>query len=75
MWEWIAKLDDIPWLLGGDFNMVLNAQDKQGGNKVEWKGAERIHWERMVNKLRLLDPIAGKKGLHNSILYIWCNHQ
>lgn len=61
MWEWFAKLKDIPWLLGGDFNMVNNVQDKQGGNKVKWKGVERIHWERMVNKMRLTDPIAGRR--------------
>lgn len=75
MWEWISNLEDIPWVLGGDFNMVINPQDKQGGNKVEWKGTERIQWERMTNKLKLLDPLAGKKGEYKSIWYTWCNHQ
>lgn len=29
---------DIPWILGGDFNMIENQEDKHGGIEMDWKG-------------------------------------
>lgn len=43
LWKWFSSLPDIPWILGGDFNMVEHKDDKSGGITNEWKGGEKIH--------------------------------
>lgn len=43
LWNWLSSLEDIPWFIGGDFNMIEHSQDKRGGSKFEWKGVERLH--------------------------------
>lgn len=40
LWLWISSLPDIPWILGGDFNMVESQKDKSGGRPFNWKPAE-----------------------------------
>lgn len=27
LWKWLAELEDIPWIIRGDFNMIENLQD------------------------------------------------
>lgn len=57
----MGSLEDIPWIFGGDFNMVEHPQDKSRGNKFKWKPNEKFFWMRMVNKLRIWDLLAGNK--------------
>ncbi len=58
LWQWLSSLSNIPWILAGDFNMVQRSQDKAGGLKFEWKSNEQYFWNRMLNKLNLIDPLA-----------------
>lgn len=75
MWQWLHQLKDIPWIVGGDFNMVENPQDKLGGTKHEWKGNKRFYWSSLKNKLSLLDLLEGRKNEYNPICFTWCNYQ
>ena len=36
-WSWLSSLTDIPWIFGGDFNMLENQEDKMGGLPFSWK--------------------------------------
>lgn len=71
LWNWLTMLEDIPWIIGGDFNVVESPSDKKGGNKFEWKGMERLQWDRMINKLHLFYPISWRKDKLNTIWYTW----
>lgn len=75
LWQWLNSLPDIPWILASNFNMVENQIDKKGGANLEWKGRERIHWDRMKNLKNLFDQHDGLRHLHKSIWYTWCNFQ
>lgn len=46
LWKWLLDLPNIPWVVGGDFNMVENDEDKKGGLNLEWKSHEKLFWMR-----------------------------
>lgn len=48
LWLWLTSLPDIPWILGGDFNMIESQIDKSGGRPFSWKLAEIDHWNNMI---------------------------
>ena len=43
------------WIVGGDFNMLEDPQDRRGGSMTTIQDLELAHWERLVFKLRLVD--------------------
>lgn len=53
--------------------MVEHHQDKLGGLPFEWKPNEKFFWYKMLNKLRLVVPLASKRSEHKGIWYTWCN--
>lgn len=55
--------------------MVEHPQDKARGLKFEWKPNKKFVGFRWINKLRLPDPLPGKKAEHNDIWHTWCNFQ
>lgn len=55
--------------------MIEHQEDKLEGLKLEWKSREKINWTRMKEKIKLFDPIEGKKNYYGSIWYTWCNFQ
>lgn len=56
------------WCMGGDFNMLEDASDRQGGSSVTIQGEELASWERLCFGLWLLsdawhvDEIARASG-------------
>lgn len=48
LWKWMMELEDIAWVISGDFNMVERPKDKLGGSKFELKGEDCFFWNRMV---------------------------
>jgi hypothetical protein len=75
LWKWITDLPDIPWLFGGDFNMVESHLDKSGGNPFHWKDNERSFWNKLLSSKCLFDPIAGRKDVNPGLWHTWCNFQ
>lgn len=75
LWKWLASLSNIPWILGGDFNMVEHKDEKLGGVVIEWKGGEKPHWDKMKNMKRFFDALEGLKHVHKGIWFTWCNFQ
>lgn len=71
----MTTLPDIPWLVGGDFNMVESQQDKSRGNPFIWKDNEKIHWNKLINSKTLFDPLAGNKASNPGIWHTRCNFQ
>lgn len=54
----------------------LNGQeDKSGGNKFEWKSNDKRFWSKLKDKIKLFDPLKGRKQEHKTIWYTWCNIQ
>ncbi|KAK6779932.1 hypothetical protein RDI58_022116 [Solanum bulbocastanum] len=53
----------IPWLVIGDFNSVLNSEDRLGGNPVTW--AEVIDLQTCIDTCSLVDLA------HNGPRYTW----
>ena len=47
--------DVVKWIVGGDFNMLENPQDRRGGNMLTIQGQELANWEMLVFKLRISD--------------------
>lgn len=40
LWEYLEQLGcvvDVPWVVVGDVNQVLNSSDKSGGNQINWR--------------------------------------
>ncbi len=58
LWEKIRqalpRAVDI-WIMGGDFNMLEDPQDRRGGSMITIQGQELANWERLVLGLRLSD--------------------
>lgn len=75
LWDYLATLNDVPSILGGDFNMIEHQDEKSGGNPFEWKPSEKPHWDRLIQHKDLLDPLLGNKSNHGSVWYTWCNYQ
>lgn len=55
--------------------MVEHKDDKSGGIENEWKGGEKIHWDRMKSMKILIDPLEGLKHVNKGIWFAWCNFQ
>ena len=58
LWEEIYLAipeDEIKWIVGGDFNMLEDPQDRRGGSRLTIQGQELANWERLVFKLRISD--------------------
>ena len=56
MWSNLAKivqLENLPWLLLGDFNEVLYGEDKLGGRRVNLNRA--LEFKDCLNACNLLD--------------------
>ena len=43
-WSCLTLLPDIPWMFGGDFNMIEAHEDKLGGLPFSWKEQEKLFW-------------------------------
>lgn len=71
MWSNLINLQNKffsgPWLVGGDFNNVLNSSEKVGGNNMN-RNRTRHLWD-CINKCGLID--LGFKGSK----YTWSNHR
>lgn len=46
-------LSNVPWIIGGDLNMVEQKEDKIGGNPKSWKRNELYVWEKSKRFLNL----------------------
>ncbi len=58
LWEeiYLALPEDVEnWIVGGDFNMLEDPQDRRGGSMTTIQGLELANWERLVRKLRIYD--------------------
>ena len=75
LWNWLVTLPDIPWLFGGDFNMVESQIDKVGGNPFIWKDCENLHWSKFIFSKNLFDPLANNKDSNPGLWHTWCNFQ
>lgn len=60
-----ASYMDLPWLVGGDFNVILNEEEKIGGLPVTWQECE--DFAECINSNALFD--VGYKGSP----FIWWN--
>lgn len=65
----------MKWIFAGDFNMIENKFDKQGGLKHLWKGNEKFFWLNFKMFLNLSDPIENRKGDYKDIWFTWNNNQ
>lgn len=75
LWNWLGNLQELPWVLGVDLNMIENVEDKMGGIGMGWKGNESHFWKRMKAKLNLFDTLEGLRKDDTNIWYSWCNVQ
>lgn len=53
-WKWLHNLDEISWILGGDFN-IIEQGEKKWGIKLEKKVSGRFLWSILKFKLTLMD--------------------
>lgn len=56
-WQLMDRLSDsgnTPWILGGDFNEILNDNEKEGGAQKARKGMD--NFREALDKCRLIDP-------------------
>ena len=49
----VANLHDLPWVIAGDFNKVLNAEEKFGGRAVDFQRA--LRFQDCLNHCRMID--------------------
>jgi exonuclease III len=73
LWEYLANSLDLarPWILGGDFNMVLSGADQIGGFARDLAGLEAVAWLTLSFSLGLTECLPG----HSAVLhYTWDNH-
>ena len=75
LWDWMISLPNIPWILGGDFNMIDSDQNKSGGAPFEWKGSEKSFLDRLKQHFNLFDPFYDHASDNSSLKYTWCNFQ
>lgn len=75
LWNWLAALPSIPWVMARDFNMIENQDDKAGGIPFEWKCQEKPHWDRFKQHMQLFDPLEVSKSESSALWYTWCNFQ
>lgn len=73
LWKWVFELEDVPWILERDFDMIERGQEKYGGARFKWKGIEQLYWNKIINKLKLVDPIVRQEEDHHRIWYTWTN--
>lgn len=73
LWEYFATTMDTtrPWLVGGDFNMTVNASNQRG---LAWElaGAEYVAWTDFVYIINLIDAYT-RSG--NLVSYTWDNNR
>ncbi|KAL5859559.1 hypothetical protein ACOSQ4_000855 [Xanthoceras sorbifolium] len=63
----LAGLDNLPWLIGGDFNEILRGDEKEGG--LARMGSAMDGFREAVDSCNLLDMgFSGSK-------FTWCNRQ
>ncbi|KAL5741976.1 hypothetical protein ACOSP7_028708 [Xanthoceras sorbifolium] len=63
----LAGLDNLPWLIGGDFNEILRGAEKEGG--LARMGSAMDGFREAVDSCNLLDMgFSGNK-------FTWCNRQ
>ncbi|WOK97061.1 hypothetical protein Cni_G05769 [Canna indica] len=70
LWKFLSKMEmeDIPWLIIGDFNCVCSQEDKMGGNPFKW-GESINDYQKMCNSVGLIE--ANFKGNR----FTWCNNR
>ncbi|KAF6158118.1 hypothetical protein GIB67_014912 [Kingdonia uniflora] len=67
LWKDLSVLgsSNLPWLVVGDFNLVLRGEDKRGGRGVRWNAS--AEFQEFVNSSYLLE--ANSSGSE----FTWCN--
>lgn len=74
LWEYLSIVIDAdrPWLVGGDFNMVLTSADQLGGAPTNLTGTDNCAWEDLASLLNLVDT-----HLHQAtqLKYTWDNNR
>lgn len=63
----LARNSDLPWLVGGDFNAILSAYEKEGGSNKTVK--EIMRFQEALNMCSLCDL-----GWNGNI-FTWCNRR
>ena len=70
LWQQLHVLSQtisMPWMIGGDFNTILYANEKLGGNPPEVRSMDDFH--EAISLANLID--AGFLGSK----FTWCNNQ
>lgn len=88
LWEYLEQLGcvvDVPWVVVGDVNQVLDSSDKSGGNQINWTQATKLR--KVIDSCSLVDMgfqgsrftcTSGRQGganIKELIDQAWCNMQ
>lgn len=69
LWEDLRLVNDTdePWIVGGDFNIILNSDEKRGGNNIDIMGIQEFLECILTTGISEI-PYEGNR-------FTWCNNQ